>query len=130
MKKLIFGVLAGLITTVVLSITTDILMYASGIYPPVETEKFNYDNKLLLIASVYRAIYGILGGFIAAIIAKEKYKKAVIILGSIGILLSLIGLIAMWGKSAPWYPVSLIVLSLPYTLVGGQIYKKIFLKNS
>ncbi|MEO8151043.1 MAG: hypothetical protein ABI723_25645 [Bacteroidia bacterium] len=104
-------------------------MEKTGVFPSMESGEINFNNRLLLISSAYRAIYGILGGFITALTAQGKFMKAVIILGCIGTAISLTGLIVMWGKSTLWYPLSLVILSLPYTIIGGKIYEKYLLKK-
>lgn len=47
--------------------------------------------------------------------------KHALILGSIGFVLTIVGLIAMWDIPPRWYPISLIVLTLPAAWVGGKI---------
>ena len=127
--RLVISVILGLLTTVILSIATDVTMEKTGVFPSIESGEVNFNNRLLLIASIYRAVYGILGGLVTALIAKEKFMKAVIILGCIGTAISLTGLMVMWGKSTLWYPLSLVILSLPYTIIGGKIFEKYLLRK-
>jgi hypothetical protein len=126
MARLIIAIIAGLLVGIILSTTTDLLMVKLGIFPPLESDQSAFSNRLLLIASAYRAVYSILGAYIIAVIAKEKYMKAVIIAGIIGTILALTGLIVMWekSKSALWYPISLIILAIPYSIIGAKIYER------
>lgn len=120
MKRMIFAIIAGLFIVVIFSITTDTILEYTGFFP--KEDAMAYNNSLLLIASLYRAVYGILGGYITAVMAKTDSLKAVWILGTIGTVLSLLGLIVMWNKGVLWYPVSLVVLSIPYSLIGRKFY--------
>jgi hypothetical protein len=46
------------------------------------------------------------------------------ILGIIGVVLTIVGLIAMWDVPPRWYPVSLIILTLPAAWLGGKMATK------
>jgi hypothetical protein len=132
MARLIIAIIAGLLVGIILSIATDLLMVKLGIFPPFESDQSAFSNGLLLVASAYRAVYSILGALVIAVIAKEKYMKAVIIAGIIGTILALTGLIVMWekSKSVLWYPISLVVLAIPYSLLGAKIYERFKLRKS
>jgi hypothetical protein len=54
---------AGLLVGVILSIGTDILMSAIGVLPRLGQPA---GSKPLLLATVYRTVYGIAGSYIAA----------------------------------------------------------------
>jgi hypothetical protein len=131
MARLIVAIITGSLITIILSITTDMIMVSLGVFPPLDSGEFNFNNRLLLIAFFYRSVYSILSAFVIALIAKEKYRKAVLISGIIGTVIGLIGLVVMWEKSkaAWWYPVSLVVFAIPLALLGGKIYKKYMLKK-
>jgi hypothetical protein len=120
MLRLILSIIAGLLTSAILATATDHVMHVTGIYPPYG--QIYYDTDLFLLASAYRAVFAILGAYITAAIAREKSHKAVVILGIIGMALSVTGLIAMWGVGPMWYPISLAVLAIPYTLLGEKLY--------
>jgi hypothetical protein len=48
-----------------------------------------------------------------------------LILGAVGVVLSLIGLLATWNKGPEfgpkWYPLALVVLALPCAWIGGRL---------
>ena len=56
------AVFAGLVAVFVLSLGTDVLLHASGIYPPWFKPM---STPLWLLATGYRIVYGIVGGYIA-----------------------------------------------------------------
>jgi len=47
--------------------------------------------------------------------------KHAIVLGIIGVVLTNVGLITAWDIPPGWYPVSLIILTLPAAWLGGKI---------
>lgn len=112
--------LAGLVLVVTLDITIDVLMHASGIYPPWFQPM---STSLWLLAVGYRMIDGTIGGYVAARLAPDRPIAHALALGIIGFLLSSAGAIASWNKGPEfgpkWYPVALIVVSLPCALLGG-----------
>jgi hypothetical protein len=63
----VLAVLAGLVTIFVLSLATDQLFHSIGVYPPWGEPMLETDDNL--IALTYRAIYAVLGGYIAARLA-------------------------------------------------------------
>jgi hypothetical protein len=48
--------------------------------------------------------------------------------GFLGFLLSVVGAVATWNRSAEfgphWYPVTLVVLALPCAWLGGKLYER------
>ena len=112
------AVLAGIVVVVALSVITDMTLQAT-IFP--ELAHKDAPNTLLLIASAYRTVYGILGGCVTAKLAPNAPMMDAIILGVIGTAAALAGALAMQGESAAWYPWTLVVLALPQTLLGGYL---------
>jgi hypothetical protein len=53
-------VLTGIIVGVLLTIVTDVMLHAIGVYPPSSQPTVNAD-ALLLLATAYRVVYGVLG---------------------------------------------------------------------
>jgi MFS family permease len=120
--KSIGAVLAGMITIVALSTGTDWLLERLGIFPPPEQGLFIV--WMLLLALVYRSIYAVAGGYVTAMLAPDRPMRHAIILGIIGIVASIAGTIVGWDLSAHWYPILLIITSLPCTWLGGKLKTK------
>ncbi len=123
--RIAVAVLLGLVVTVGLSAATDFLMARLGIFP-ADGDAMN-SQRLLVLASVYRAIFGVVGAFVASIVAREKFMRAVLILGVVGMVAGLVGIFAMWREwngATGWYPISLAVLAIPYCLIGGRLYAR------
>jgi hypothetical protein len=117
--KSIGAVLAGFAALVFLSVITDSILEKAGI---MKTDPF-VENPTWLIAIIvlYRTVFNTFGCYLAARLAPGKPMKHAIILGVIGVVLTIVGLIAMWDIPPRWYPVSLIVLTLPAAWLGGKL---------
>ena len=118
--KSIGAILAGIIAGAALSIATDVILEKTGVFPAPKPGLFTW--WMLLVALIYRGIYTITSGFITAALAPNKSMQHAIILGTIGVIVTILGSIVNWDKSAAWYPVTLIVITLPCTWLGGKIY--------
>jgi len=57
------AVLAGLLAIFVLSLGTDALLHAAGVFPPLGQ---SMSNQLFLLATAYRVVYAVLGCYITA----------------------------------------------------------------
>jgi hypothetical protein len=117
--KSIGAVIAGFAALVILSTITDSVLEKTGI---MKTQPF-VENPVWLIAIIilYRTIFNTFGCYLTARIAPSKPMKHAIILGIICVVLTIVGLIAMWDIPPRWYPVSLIVLTMPAALLGGKM---------
>lgn len=116
------AIFAGLVLIFVLSLVTDIVMHATGVYPSWFQPM---SDSLFVLATAYRIVYSVLGCYLAARLAPNRPMSHALILGAIGFVLSLVGLVATWNKGPEfgprWYPIALVVLSLPLAWVGGQL---------
>lgn len=116
------AVLAGLLVIVVLDLGIDLLMHASGIYPPWFQPM---RASLWLLAIAYRTIDGITGGYIVARLAPDRPVHHALVLGLIGLVLSTAAVVGTWNKGPEfgprWYPLALVGLALPCALMGGLL---------
>lgn len=119
MTRLISSILAGFLTTAVLSTATDHVLHTTGVYAPYGQPLAG--NGLALLALFYRGLYAVLGAYLTAVLAKEQARQAVFTLGGIGAGLWLIGAIVMWDYAPAWYNISGVVLGLPFALIGGRL---------
>lgn len=119
------AVLAGLIFIVILDNGFDLLMHATGVFPPWG---WPMPTNLWLLAVAYRAIDGIGGSYIAALVAPDRPRAHALALGAIGVLLSTVGLLATWNKGADfgpkWYPITLAIIALPCAFIGGTLRQR------
>jgi len=119
------AIMAGFLVIVVLSIGTDFLTHAIGVFPePGEA----MSAALYILATVYRVIYSILGCYITARLAPNRPMRHALWLGLVGVLFSIAGTVATWNLGPEfgphWYPIALILLSMPCAWLGAKLYSR------
>lgn len=116
------AVLAGLLLIIFLSLGTDTVMHATGIFPPWFQPM---SAALWVLAIGYRIVYGIAGGYLTAWLAPRRPVFHAIVLGVIGVVLSIAGVASTWGKGPEfgpkWYSIALVLIALPCSWWGGKI---------
>jgi peptidoglycan/LPS O-acetylase OafA/YrhL len=121
--KSIGAVFAGVLLIIILSLGTDIVMHATGIYPPWFQPM---STPLWLFATAYRIIYGIAGGYLTARLAPDRPMTHALALGVVGLLLSIAGAAGTWNAGPEygpkWYPIGLVLISLPCAWLGGKLF--------
>ena len=122
--KSVGAVLAGLVVNVILSLGTDMLMHLVAGFPSLGQK---YNDQQLMVATAYRAIYGVVSSYVTARLAPDRPLQHALAGGVLGLILGTIGAVEAWNqveKFGPhWYPVALIVLALPCAWLGGILYK-------
>jgi hypothetical protein len=115
------AVLAGLVTIFILSTAVDVVLHVTGVYPPWGQPM---SNALALLATCYRIVISIFGCYLTARLAPDHPMQHALVLGLIGVLLSTAGTVATWnaGLGPTWYPIGLIVLSMPCAWIGARWY--------
>ena len=95
----IVAVLAGAFAGVAVTLATDALLQATGVFPPSSrsTSGPPMGDALLLLATAYRTIYGIAGSYLTAWLAPDRPMLHVLILGASTILGTV-----WWALGASW----------------------------
>ena len=118
------AILAGVVVGIVLSLGTDIVLHVIGVFPPWGQSMVGFDGPLLL-ATVYRAIYGVAASYVIARLAPDRPMAHALVGGVLGLAAGILGAILTWNKGPAfgphWYPIALIVLAMPQAWVGGQL---------
>ena len=119
----VLAVLVGFVIVVVLSLGTDQVLHVLKVYPPWNEPMNN--PGLNLLAFTYRSVYTVLGGYIAATLAPHAPMRHVLALGIIGLIAGTAGAIATipMHLGPNWYPIALAVTGLPFTWLGGALYR-------
>ena len=117
------AVLIGVITVVVLSIVTDMAAVTLGMFPgpPVRAP-----DALFIEPFLYRSLYAVLGGWVAGRLAPRAPVTHALVLGAIGVAVSLMGAVMTAGKNdmgPAWYSWALVITTLPLTWLGGRLVK-------
>jgi peptidoglycan/LPS O-acetylase OafA/YrhL len=119
------AVLAGLFAVAILDTIIDVVLHATGVYPPWFQPMA---TPLWFLAIGYRAVDGVIGGYIAARLAPDRPVKHALALGIIGVVLATAGVVATWNKGPEfgpkWYPLALVVIALPCALIGGKLRER------
>lgn len=115
---------AGVLTVLILSLGTDIVLHATGIYPPWFQPM---SSGLFLLATGYRTIYAIAASYITARLAPDHPMQHALVLGLVGVAVSTAGAVATWNAGPElgpkWYPLSLVATALPCAWVGGILHR-------
>lgn len=115
---------AGFVVVVVLSLGTDALLHATGVFPPWGQPM---SDALFGLATAYRTLYGIAGAYVTARLAPHGPMGHALLGGAIGLVLATAGAVATWDKGPEfgphWYPLSLIATALPGAWAGGRVYE-------
>jgi uncharacterized MnhB-related membrane protein len=118
------AVLAGMFAGIVLTIGTDIVLHAMGVFPPWGQSMVGFDGPLLL-ATIYRTVYGVAASYIIARLAPDRPMQHALVGGVVGLAVSIVGAAVTWNKGPAfgphWYPLALIVLAMPQAWVGGKL---------
>jgi hypothetical protein len=120
--KSVIAVLVGAALSIILSLGTDALMKATGIFPAGAAPM---RDALFILPTTYRTIYGVLGAYLTARLAPYRPMRHAVVLGTLGAVAAIAGAIATWNKlpamGPKWYPILLIVLALPPAWLGGKL---------
>ena len=113
---LLFGFLAG----VVLSLGTDVVLHAIGVFPPLGQP---LSDALCLLATAYRIPYGVVGSYVAARLAPDRPMQHALVLGVLGLVVSIVGAMVTWnrGLGPHWYPLALVATAMPCAWAGGRL---------
>lgn len=117
------AIAAGFFVTVVASVTADALMHATGVFP---SSPGAMSDPLFILASGYRALFTVVGGFVTARLAPDRPMRHAWILAGIGLAAGLAGVVLYFvaGRSQlgpAWYPVSIAVEAIPCVWFGGLL---------
>ena len=122
--RLILSVAAGIATAMVLSTVTHEILHLCGVFPPLSKPMF--DTQLVIISLIYHSLFAVAGAFVTAKFAKEKARRAVLILGSKEAIMWLLGTLLLWEHAPAWYNITKALLGIPLALLGGWIYSHFY----
>ncbi len=122
--KSIGSVFLGVLAIFVLSLGTDQILHVLDVYPPWGQPM--HEPSLNFLALSYRIPYAVVGSYITAKFAPQNPLRHAIILGVVGIGLSTLGVVGSWNLDLGprWYPISLVIISLPFSWLGGKLYER------
>ena len=126
LRRSVLAIFTGLLANVVLSTATDFLLVAVGIFPPLSQfgDPASFSDSMLLLALVYRSVFGVLGYYLTARLAHTRPMTHSITLGGIGFVIGVIGAVVTWGTWTSWYSLAIIAVTLPSAWLGGRLAQR------
>ncbi len=118
------ALLAGLLTVVVLSLATDAALHLAGVFPPLGRPMA---DALFALATAYRMVYGVAGGYVTARLAPDRPVAHAVLLGFVGLVISVAGVAAAWNRpelGPRWYPLALVAIAVPCSWAGGALRRR------
>jgi drug/metabolite transporter (DMT)-like permease len=116
---------AGILVGVILSLGTDQILHVLKIYPPWGQ---SMSDGLFMLATAYRVVYTILGSYIAARLAPDRPMWHAMVLGVVGLVVSIAGAVATWNAQPSigphWYALLIAAISIPCAWLGGMIRER------
>jgi hypothetical protein len=123
--KRIGAVLAGLLVIIILSTGVDVVLHATGVFPPWGQPM---SDGLFLLALAYRIVISVAGCYLAARLAPERPMWHALALGVLGLIVSIAGTVATWNRGPEfgpkWYPLALVLVTFPCAWLGGRLYEE------
>ena len=116
------AVFAGFVTIFAVTTAVDVVMHATGIFPPVDAPPMS--DALFALALSYRVVIGIAGCWLTARLAPARPMKHALVLGGIGTVVALAGAIAMWELGPGWYSLGVAAISFPCAWIGGRLAQR------
>ncbi len=119
--KSFLAVAGAVVAVFVLSLGLDEILHVAGVYPAWGVRM---SDPLFALATVYRLVFNVVGGYICAKLAPQNPMKHVWVLAWIGLGLSALGVLASLARpdlGPLWYPVVLFLSAVPCTWLGGKL---------
>src|SRR5215467_11585146 len=115
----ILALLVGIVVGVLLSVGTDLGLHAVGVVP-AQSER--WPSQSLLLATLYRSIYGVVAAWVIARLAPNREMAHALAAGALGLVVSTLGAAAAWSSTIGqhWYPVTLALTALPTAWIGAK----------
>jgi hypothetical protein len=117
----VLAIVVALVAVIVLSLGTDEILHVLQVYPPWNQRM---SDPLFGLATAYRFVFSVAGGYIAARLAPRSPMRHALILGIVGLVLGVAGVMVAVAKpelGPLWYPIALAVTGLPCAWLGGTI---------
>ena len=124
MLRSIGAVLAGLIFIIVTHTAVDKVLEGLGIFPP--PDQGLHVTWMLVLALTYRTLLSVVGCYLTGKLAPSRPMVHALVLGFIGIIGATAGtFVAISQNLSPgWYPIALVIVTLPCAWLGGSLAER------
>lgn len=121
-KQSVWALGVGFLFIVVVTTAFDVVMHATGVFPPWGETQTQAGAALAL---AYRILIGMAGAWLTARVAPHAPLKHALVLGAIGTVLAAVGAVSTWNMDLGprWYAVSLVLLALPQCWAGARLWQ-------
>lgn len=112
--------IAGFLVTGALSLGADFLLV--HLVPGAFDDAGAVENPLILVIMLaYVFVFATLGCYVCGRLAPRAPLKHALILGVLGLILSLVGAVLKWKLTPAWYHIVATLIPMPSAWLGGQI---------
>ena len=118
----ILAIVVGFVVIGALAFGTAAALTAAGVFPAA-TEPIT-DISLVLLETLYVAVYAIAGCWLAAFLAPDRPMRHALILGALGLVFNLAMAVPTWELRPPWAILLNLALVMPYAWIGGRLREK------
>jgi hypothetical protein len=117
------ALVTAFLAVAILSLGTDQVFHMLGVYPPWGERM---SDPLFGLATAYRVVFTIAGGYIVARLAPDRPVRHAIVLGVIGTVFATAGAVATWNTDLGphWYAIALIATALPCSWAGAKLHQQ------
>jgi hypothetical protein len=123
--KNIWAVVAGFFTVFILSVGTDLLLSAVGIFPSMD-DSAAFTDWMYAFALAYSCFYTGVGGYLTAKLSVDKPWRQVYFLAGLGFISGFAGAYINWDKAIghEWFSVAVVVTGPIFVWLGGKYFLK------
>jgi hypothetical protein len=113
-----------MLANVILAAVADQILHWLGVFPP--WGQVTYEPVPYVLAVAYRAVFGVAGAYLTARLAPRAPMRHSLALGVVGLVFCLAGVVAsvVANLGPVWYPVLLLVITMPAAWAGGKLYAR------
>ena len=117
------AVVVGVLFIIIVTTIVDVVLHLVHFFPAMNQP---ITDAQACVATLYRIVISVAGAYLTAKLAPDRPMRHALILGSVGVVLGLVGVVATWnlGLGPRWYSIALVVLAIPQCWAGGRIYER------
>ena len=118
MLRSILAVIAGSVTWMVTALGMDALLMSLGWFGAGQKVE---SVPLLLFTMSYALGFSVLGGYVAAAIARRREIAHAFVLGLIQLAMGIAATVNFWDTAPAWYHFTFLALLVPANVLGGRL---------
>ena len=119
----VVAIIVGFVFIAVLSFGTEALVRVA--LPGAFDESGRMEKLSILILSLaYIGVYAVVGCYLTARLAPSRPMWHALVLGFLGLIVTVVGTIATWSLAPAWYHIVSLALVMPYAWIGGRLAER------